>query len=61
MKKVEFQAVVFANHGYSLHPLTQTIHKALMPIANKPIIHYVLQWLEDYGILGNFFLRLSHR
>ncbi|RKP17906.1 nucleotide-diphospho-sugar transferase [Rozella allomycis CSF55] len=51
MKK-EFQAVVFATSGYhSLHPLTQTVHKSLLPVANKPLIHHTFLWLENHGIL----------
>ncbi|EEB06616.2 translation initiation factor eIF2B gamma subunit [Schizosaccharomyces japonicus yFS275] len=47
----EFQAVVFAGYGNSLYPLTgdDVLPKALLPIGNKPMLHYPLQWLEVAG------------
>ncbi|KAI8813092.1 nucleotide-diphospho-sugar transferase [Cladochytrium replicatum] len=48
----EFQAVVLAGHGQQLYPLTQpeNLPKALLPIANKPMIYHQLQWLESANI-----------
>ncbi|KAI0342065.1 UDP-3-O-glucosamine N-acyltransferase [Trametopsis cervina] len=51
----EFIAVVFAGFGNDLTPLTnnhgdEPCPKALLPIANKPMLHYPLSWLEASGI-----------
>ena len=46
----EFTAVVLAGFGNRLYPLVDDsssgISKALLPVANKPMIWYTLQWLE---------------
>ncbi|KAG6333563.1 hypothetical protein ID866_5525 [Astraeus odoratus] len=52
---LEFLAVVLAGFGNELTPLTgdlgsEPVPKALLPIANKPMIDYVLSWVEQSGI-----------
>lgn len=56
----EFQAVVLAGHGSRLFPLVDDFGfcKALLPIANRPMIFYTLRWLEsndfcDISIVAN--------
>lgn len=48
----EFQGIVLAGHGNRLSPLTESasLPKALLPVANKPMIWYQLQWLEKAGV-----------
>ncbi|CEL62112.1 putative translation initiation factor eIF-2B subunit gamma OS=Schizosaccharomyces pombe (strain 972 / ATCC 24843) GN=tif223 PE=1 SV=2 [Rhizoctonia solani AG-1 IB] len=51
----EFQVVVLAGHGANLQPLTNNVSgntaaKALLPVGNRPMISYVLHWVEDCGI-----------
>ncbi|CAE6352747.1 unnamed protein product [Rhizoctonia solani] len=51
----EFQAVVLAGHGANLQPLTNNVSgntaaKALLPVGNRPMISYVLHWVEDCGV-----------
>ncbi|KAI0759830.1 UDP-3-O-glucosamine N-acyltransferase [Trametes elegans] len=51
----EFLAVVLAGFGAELQPLTsnhgdEPCLKALLPIANKPMVEYPLGWLEQSGI-----------
>ncbi|EKM80890.1 hypothetical protein AGABI1DRAFT_37002 [Agaricus bisporus var. burnettii JB137-S8] len=51
----EFLAVVLAGFGNELLPLTgdhgdEPCPKALLPIANRPMIEYVLSWIEQSGI-----------
>ncbi|CAG8448003.1 11234_t:CDS:10 [Acaulospora colombiana] len=53
-RHLEFQAIVLAGYGNSLYPLTEdnNVPKALLPVANKPMLYYVLEWLEKAGIFG---------
>ncbi|KAI8367645.1 nucleotide-diphospho-sugar transferase [Radiomyces spectabilis] len=54
----EFQAVVLAGYGSSnrylesLYPVAEddNVPKALLPVGNKPIISYTLDWLEKAGV-----------
>ncbi|KAI0733224.1 UDP-3-O-glucosamine N-acyltransferase [Fomitopsis betulina] len=51
----EFLAVILAGFGNELLPLTanygdEPSPKALLPIANKPMLEYPLVWLEQSGI-----------
>jgi glucose-1-phosphate thymidylyltransferase len=38
-------------HGTRLQPLTHTQNKHLIPIANKPMIHFALEYLKEAGII----------
>ncbi|KAI6008581.1 UDP-3-O-glucosamine N-acyltransferase [Pisolithus marmoratus] len=51
----EFLAIVLAGFGNELVPLSgdlgnQPCAKALLPISNKPMVDYVLSWIEKSGI-----------
>ncbi|KAJ1997672.1 Translation initiation factor eIF-2B subunit gamma, partial [Coemansia thaxteri] len=48
----EFRAVVLTMSENDMYPLTdrENMPKALLPIANKPMLWYVLQWLEQGGV-----------
>ncbi|KAJ3024434.1 UNVERIFIED_CONTAM: hypothetical protein HDU68_008166 [Siphonaria sp. JEL0065] len=49
----EFQAVILAGSGAKLFPLIdEKCPKALLPIANKPMLFYQLEWLESAMING---------
>ncbi|KAJ2922020.1 hypothetical protein H1R20_g15079, partial [Candolleomyces eurysporus] len=53
--KREFLAVLIAGFGNELLPLTsdngdEPSPKPLLPVANKPLLEYVLSWLEQSGI-----------
>ncbi|KAG0240060.1 hypothetical protein BGW41_007225 [Actinomortierella wolfii] len=52
-KKKEFIAVVLAGYGNGLYPLTEdsNMPKALLPIANQPMISYPLAWLESSDVI----------
>lgn len=51
----EFQAIILSGYGSRMYPITEesNLPKALLPIANKPMIYYSLQWLEKSNITGN--------
>lgn len=40
---------------HRLYPISEedNLPKALLPVGNKPIISYTLEWLEKAGIYGN--------
>ncbi|GMM28138.1 translation initiation factor eIF2B subunit gamma [Martiniozyma asiatica (nom. inval.)] len=46
---MEFNALIFCGQGTSLDPLTTQygLPKAILPVANKPLIHYVLDWCDQ--------------
>ncbi|KAF8578004.1 nucleotide-diphospho-sugar transferase [Ramaria rubella] len=51
----EFQAIILAGYGNALAPLTNdhgdnANPKALLPIANRPMISFPLNWLEEAGV-----------
>jgi translation initiation factor eIF-2B subunit gamma len=47
---MEFQVIVLAGaHGQMLYPLAESTPKGLLPVANKPVIAYVLEMLEKMG------------
>lgn len=53
----EFQAVILCGHGEDLYPLTAAsgssgLPKALLPVANKPLVEGVLKWIEQAGLSG---------
>ena len=42
--------ITSGGHGTRLRPITHTQNKHLIPIANKPILHYALENVAGAGI-----------
>ncbi len=42
--------ITAGGHGTRLRPITHTQNKHLIPIANKPILNYALEYVRDAGV-----------
>ena len=42
--------ITAGGHGTRLRPITHTQNKHLIPIANKPILSYALDYVKEAGI-----------
>ncbi|RKP24085.1 hypothetical protein SYNPS1DRAFT_23817 [Syncephalis pseudoplumigaleata] len=53
-RSTELQAVVLAGYGNRLGALTEeeNLPKALLPVANRPMIAHVIAWVQRCGIHG---------
>ena len=56
-----FQAIILCGPGVSLNTFTanpEDFPKALVPIANRPMVWYPLDWCYRMGITSEFVLRV---
>src|ERR1700735_735618 len=45
------QALILAGgEGTRLRPLTSTMPKPVVPLADRPFISYMLEWLQGHGV-----------
>lgn len=50
---MEIQPVVLAGgRGRKLYPFTEDTPKALLPVANRPLLYYPLLYLQNEGFTG---------
>jgi dTDP-glucose pyrophosphorylase len=58
----ELQAIIITEDDSDhMHPLTEERPKALLPIANQPMIYFALTYLENAGFKGRIMcLRYNH-
>ncbi|KAF8477329.1 hypothetical protein BDZ91DRAFT_787895 [Kalaharituber pfeilii] len=61
MVSLGFQAVILCGVGANLYPFTQAenMPKALLPLANRPMIYYALDWCEKAGVHSILILTLQ--
>ncbi len=50
MGDIETAVVLVGGQGLRLWPLTEEIPKCMLPIGDKPVIYWVLNWLKSNGI-----------
>lgn len=64
MRPSEFQGVILCGPGNELYPLTQhagSVHKALLPVCNQPLLDSPLRLLEALGLADILVLCQSQR
>ncbi len=47
---IDTAVILAAGLGRRLHPLTLVIPKSMLPIADKPILEYTIEWLRKNGV-----------
>jgi mannose-1-phosphate guanylyltransferase len=47
--KIRTAVVLVGGSGLRMRPLTEDQPKCMMPLCGKPLIHWTLTWLRDYG------------
>ena len=48
-KRMRKAIVMAGGQGSRLQPLTLTRSKPLVPVANRPVLAYILEWLRGHG------------
>lgn len=48
-----------AGRGSRLRPLTESVPKCMVPLANKPILEYNIEWLRRHGVV-DLIINLFH-
>jgi mannose-1-phosphate guanylyltransferase len=50
MKKIETAVILAGGSGLRMRPLTEDTPKCMIPLQCKPLIHWIIEWLKNYGI-----------
>lgn len=56
MQKLDTAVVLMAGYGTRCLPYTKVLPKAMIPILNKPVIHYIISELEKCGFENAIFV-----
>jgi mannose-1-phosphate guanylyltransferase len=59
MNTIDTAVILAGGLGTRLHPLTLTLPKPMLPIADKPVLEYIIEWLKGYGI-NNIIVCISY-
>ncbi len=57
---IQKAVILLAGTGSRLKPLTDSMHKALIPVAGSPILQHQIESLQAIGVT-DFHLVLGHR
>jgi len=47
--KIQTAVVLVGGAGLRMRPFTEDVPKCMIPLQGKPLIHWTLTWLKDYG------------
>ncbi len=51
--------ILAAGQGTRLRPLTERIPKCMVPLGEKPLLEYTIEWLREYGVV-DIIINLCH-
>lgn len=57
--EVKTAVILAGGAGLRLRPLTNGMPKAMVSVAGKPLLHWILEWLKQNGV-SNFVLGVAH-
>lgn len=60
MKKIKTAVILVGGSGLRMRPLTDDVPKCMIPLQGKPLIHWTLNWLRNYGF-KHIVLGVSYR
>jgi len=49
LKKLETAVILVGGSGLRMRPFTDDMPKCMIPLQGKPLIHWIISWLKDYG------------
>ena len=49
MKKTETAVILVGGSGLRMRPFTEDMPKCMIPLQEKPLIHWIISWLKSYG------------
>ena len=49
MRKIETAVILVGGAGLRMRPFTEDMPKCMVPIKEKPLLHWTVSWLKSYG------------